>query len=120
EVAIAKDNIVVREKVPGSLMPPNLTASLTEEEFVDLISYLSKLGTSGDFRVPPERYVRRWEAISANDDVVELITENGIQAVSINDRLRVTPRYSMVSGALPIDELPVVETGQGSRYSFVK
>lgn len=120
EVAIAKDNIVVREKVPGSLMPPNLTASLTEEEFVDLISYLSKLGTSGDFRVPPERYVRRWEAISANDDVVELITENGIQAVSSNDRLRVTPRYSMVSGALPIDELPVVETGQGSRYSFVK
>src|SRR5690606_20784985 len=38
EVAIPKENIRTREKIPGSLMPPNLTASLEKQEFIDLIS----------------------------------------------------------------------------------
>src|SRR5690606_27459105 len=59
EVAIPKDNIQSREKVPGSLMPPGLTAGLDKQEFADLVSFLSKLGTSGSFRVPTERFVRR-------------------------------------------------------------
>ncbi|GGC40184.1 L-sorbosone dehydrogenase [Parapedobacter defluvii] len=120
EVAIPKDNIKTREKIPGSLMPPSLTASLDKQEFIDLISFLSKLGTSGNFRVPTERFVRRWQAVPANDDVVKRVKENGIEAISKDNKLAGPPHYSTTSGALPISDLPIVETGEDKRYSFVK
>ncbi|MEC3880473.1 PVC-type heme-binding CxxCH protein [Parapedobacter sp. 10938] len=120
EVAIPKDNVQVREKVPGSLMPPGLAASLDEQEFVDLVSYLSKLGTAGDFRVPTARFARRWETVPANDDIVARIKEKGIEAIAEEDIPEGKAHYSTVSGALPIEELPLVETGDDKRYSFVK
>ncbi len=120
EVAIPKNNIQVREKVPGSLMPPGLTASLNEEEFIDLVSYLSNLGTSGDFRVPTERFVRRWQALPANDDLLERIKGGGIQVVAEDAKPGGLPQYSMVSGALPIGELPVLAIDGDKQYSFVK
>jgi putative heme-binding domain-containing protein len=52
EVSIPKSQVQVMEKVPGSLMPPGLTASLDQTEFVNLVGFLTKLGESGDFRVP--------------------------------------------------------------------
>lgn len=120
EVPVPKDNIQTREKVPGSLMPPGLTASLDEQEFIDLITFLSKLGTSGDFRVPTDRFVRRWEALPSDDDVLKRIKEGGIQVVSEDSKLGGPSHYSTVSGALPISELPIVETGGDRHYSFVK
>ena len=64
EVSIPKSQIQAIEKIPGSLMPAGLTASLEKEEFDNLVGFLSKLGQSGDFRVPNERFVRRWETAS--------------------------------------------------------
>src|SRR5690606_28933882 len=82
EIAIPKESIETREKIPGSLMPPGLTASLDKQEFIDLVSYLSKLGKSGSFRVPTERFVRLWHAVSANDELRDKIKAEGIGAVS--------------------------------------
>lgn len=120
EVAIPKDNIQSREKVPGSLMPPGLTAGLDKQEFTDLVSFLSKLGTSGSFRVPTERFVRRWEVLPADEEVLQRIKKDGIGAVSKDSKPGGPAHYSTVSGALPIGELPVLETGDGKRCSIVE
>ncbi len=120
EVAIPKDQVKVREKVPGSLMPPGLTSPLDKQEFLDLVSFLSKLGESGSFRVPTERFVRRWETLSGGEDDLKKIKKDGIQTVATNNKLGFQSNYSMVSGALPINELPVLETGPDQRYSFAR
>lgn len=120
EVAIPKDNIQTREKIPGSLMPPGLTASLDKQEFIDLVSFLSKLGKTGSFRVPTERFVRRWQTVPVNDEVLERIIKDGIDVISKDDKPGGPAHYSTASGALPINELPIVETGGDNRYSFVK
>ena len=120
ERTIPKDNIQSRAKVPGSLMPPGLTARLDKQEFIDLVNFLSKLGTTGSFRVPTDRFVRRWQAVSANDDVLKRLQENGIGTIASDDKSVGTSLYSTVSGALPLDELPVLETADHKRYSFVK
>lgn len=41
-VPLAKDEIASREAIP-TLMPPQLTASLSEEQFLDLVAYLASL-----------------------------------------------------------------------------
>ncbi|RQP10311.1 MAG: dehydrogenase [Parapedobacter sp.] len=119
EIPVPKDNIKIIEKVPGSLMPPGLTASLNKQEFIDLISYLSKLGTTGDFRVSTERFVRRWEAVPSNDDLLERIKERGIRIIPEDSKISGTSHYSTVSGVLPIIELPVIKIGE-KKYSVVK
>ncbi|QEC51894.1 putative membrane-bound dehydrogenase-like protein [Anseongella ginsenosidimutans] len=120
EVSIPKDNIGEWEKVPGSLMPPGLTARLDKQEFLDLVSFLSSLGESGDFRVPAERFVRRWQMIPASEELADKITAEGVEAISREDKLSFQPNYSTVSGTLPLDELPVIEPGSGAPYSFVR
>src|SRR5690606_6070508 len=119
ELAVPKSNIQTREKVPGSLMPPGLTATLDEKEFADLVSFLSRLGKSGDFRVPRERYVRRWKALPATEELLNRIQEGGVQSVATDESLAGSSYYSTVSGGLPIEELPVVKA-QDEQYSLVK
>lgn len=121
EVSIAKSQINAIEKVPGSLMPPGLTAHLDKEEFINLVGYLSKIGESGEFRVPNARFVRRWRAVSGNKELGKKVREDGLgHIVKENAEIRFQPAYSKVSGDLPIEELPVIEVNAGKRYSFVK
>lgn len=56
------DDARIRERVPltSSLMPPGLTASLKRREFIDLTAFLAALGRTDGFKVPRNRYVRRW------------------------------------------------------------
>ena len=119
EVAIPKSQIQAIEKVPGSLMPAGLTASLEKEEFDNLVGFLSKLGQSGDFRVPNERYVRRWEAASGSSDLARKIGGEGLGYFT-KAEASFFPVYSKVSGSLPLDELPVVEAVSGKKYSVVR
>lgn len=120
EEAIPKDQIQAHESVPGSLMPPGLTASLDRSEFINLVGYLSKLGQSGDFRVPNSLFVRRWRAINGNKDWQAQIRQGGIQHVVKEDaKSSLLPIYSKVSGEIPLEELPMVDTGS-NKYSFVQ
>ncbi|MFT5108505.1 MAG: putative heme-binding domain-containing protein, partial [Pseudoalteromonas tetraodonis] len=66
EINVPADQIVSRSVSPVSLMPPALTASLRRDEFIDLVSFLSELGKEGEYKVPRERYVRRWRVADAN------------------------------------------------------
>ena len=121
EVSVPKSQINVVEKVPGSLMPAGLTAGLGKEEFRDLVGFLSKMGESGDFRVPTARFVRRWNVVSFDKNLVRRIGTEGVGYV-VKDNAKVTyePAYSKVAGDLPLDELPVIEAGAGKKYTFVK
>ncbi len=112
EVSIPKSQIQAIEKIPGSLMPAGLTAALEKEEFDNLVGFLSKLGQSGDFRVPNERFVRRWETASGSADVAKKVGGEGIGYLAKNAaNVPFQPAYSKVSGGLPLDELPVIEAG---------
>jgi putative heme-binding domain-containing protein len=121
EVPVAKSNIKDIGRVPGSLMPGGLTANLEKQDFTNLVSYLSNIGESGRFRVPNERYVRRWSAVSTDKKLVNRIRETGIgQIVNDKEDISVQPVYSKVSGELPLEELPVFALNSGKQYSFVK
>ncbi|MBD3627311.1 MAG: HEAT repeat domain-containing protein [Cyclobacterium sp.] len=112
EITIPKSQVAGRENVSGSLMPPGLTASLERQEFIDLVGYLSKLGTSGDFRVPTANYVRRWKAFSALDTAMD-----GSGKLSQGKTINL---YSRVSGSLPVTELPVLKSESGNDMAVLQ
>ncbi|TLV02729.1 PVC-type heme-binding CxxCH protein [Dyadobacter luticola] len=112
EVSIAKSQVQVMEKVPGSLMPPGLTASLDQTEFINLVGYLSKLGEPGAFRVPNIRLVRRWETTTNAAAVTGKVAKNA--------KIVWTSVYSKVSGELPIGDLPEVAGAGGKQLSVVR
>lgn len=106
---IAKANIAKKEISPVSLMPPGLTASLREDEFLDLIRFLSELGREGPFKTQPNRYIRTWRTMGVMEQAdVDHVRHVGLFA--LNDRTYKYPwemKYSLVNGDIPLDELPV-------------
>ncbi|HSJ02297.1 MAG TPA: hypothetical protein VK956_07570, partial [Verrucomicrobium sp.] len=106
---VAKGDIAQKIISPVSMMPPGLTASLREDEFVDLVRFLSELGREGDYKTQPNRYVRTWRTMGpieqADNDHVRHV---GLEALS--DRKYAYPwtmTFSKVNGDLPLEELPV-------------
>lgn len=121
EVSIPINNVAEVDVVPGSLMPPGLTAQLEREEFVDLIGFLSQLGEPGEFRVPDASLVRRWRMLGSTNQVIEMLNESGREDVASDDsQLRWRYMYSLVSGDLPMDEIPVIESESGDQLSFLR
>ncbi|WP_209328835.1 PVC-type heme-binding CxxCH protein [Lunatimonas salinarum] len=121
EESIPKTLVSAHESVPGSLMPPGLTASLERKEFIDLIGYLSKLGESGNYRVPNERLVRRWRTASSQPELIRRWESEGLEALISGDfRFRMSPNYSKVAGDLPLDEVPLIELRDGKQQSMVQ
>ncbi|MEI6535477.1 MAG: PVC-type heme-binding CxxCH protein, partial [Verrucomicrobiaceae bacterium] len=108
---LAKSNIAKRETSPISMMPPGLTASLREDEFVDLVRFLSELGKEGDYKVKPTSYIRSWRVMDVmNQSDVEHVSHAGLPA--LNDRTRNYPwrtSYSAVNGALPLYDIAVAK-----------
>jgi hypothetical protein len=106
---IAKANIASRVMSPASMMPPGLTASLRQDEFVDLISFLSRLGTEGAYKIAPNKYVRTWKTMGVMEQAtIDQVRHTGLQL--LNDSSQPFPwtlTYSTVDGNLPLLELPV-------------
>lgn len=120
EVTIPKTQIQSMGKVPGSLMPAGLTASLSQNEFNDLIGFLSRLGASGDYRVPTARYVRRWEVLPAQAELVNATATASGTVVKATAKAYYQPLYSRVSGDLPLADLPQVTFQDKKQYSIVR
>ncbi|HYF35522.1 MAG TPA: hypothetical protein VD994_09560, partial [Prosthecobacter sp.] len=104
---VPKGKIAKREVSPASMMPPGLTASLREDEFVDLVRFLSELGREGDYKIKPNRYVRTWRVMGKMEqDAVDHVRHVGLQA--LNDAGFPYPwqvAFSRVSGELPLGDL---------------
>ncbi len=120
EVSVPKSQVELMEKVPGSLMPPGLTGSLSRDEFVDLVGFLTKLGESGNYRVANTRYVRRWENGEADKQAASKILGEGSINVGKGSKVSFHPVYSKVSGELPLSDLAEMETASGKRFSIVR
>ena len=58
-------------------MPPGLTASLREDEFTDLVRFLSELGKEGDFKTGPQPYIRQWKVLSAHSLLADVMRYQG-------------------------------------------
>lgn len=104
---IPKAQIANRQMSPASMMPPGLTASLREDEFVDLVRFLSELGREGAYKIAPNKYVRTWKVMGPMDQALnDHIRHVGLHA--LHDKDTVYPwelRLSQVSGDLPLSEL---------------
>lgn len=104
---VPKAKIASRQMSPVSMMPPGLTASLREDEFVDLVRFLSELGKEGDYKIKTNRFVRTWKVMGPMEQAdIDFVRHTGLQA--LHDPAHKFPwllSYSKVNGELPLDEM---------------
>lgn len=113
ENRMPKADIASNQISPVSLMPPGLTASLREDEFVHLVRFLSELGKDGAYKTPSNRFVRHWQALMPHPSTRDRIGHLGskIFTEAVSDYVWM-PVYATVGGAIPVGELPEVQ-GRG-------
>ena len=117
ENRIPKSEIANNTISPVSLMPPGLTATLREDEFVDLVRFLSELGKDGDFKTPPNRFVRKWEVLMPHERTRDDIGHYGRKIFAEDFKTyQFMPLYADVSGAIPTEEMPKVVGRGKNRY----
>jgi len=106
EVVIPKKSI--DEQTPGkSLMPIGLIDTLTEQELLDLVRFLSELGKVGPYAVSKAPLVRRWQTLEYTPAGHQALNRSSFATVASDDpRLTWSNVYSLVSGDLPPAELP--------------
>jgi putative heme-binding domain-containing protein len=97
EIPIAVANIK-SSRDGGSIMPSGLTEMLTQNEFVDLIRFLSELG-KGQYAAAGMPVARRWRLLYPP------IAGTSASPAELNDNPSLTwiPMYAQVNGVLPID-----------------
>jgi putative heme-binding domain-containing protein len=110
-VKVAKSAVASRQMSPVSMMPAGLTASLREDEFVDLVRFLSELGREGAFKTQPNRYVRTWKVMGKMEQAdVDHVRHVG--SFALNDEKHTypwQPAFSQVNGNLPLADLPAAQ-----------
>lgn len=88
-------NIKRKEVNPMSMMPPGLASSLSEEEFIHLIAFLSELGKEGDFKMSPKRTIR---SFGTTGEAINKRTWNKLKTLSFNNN------YAKVDGTIPLKD----------------
>jgi putative heme-binding domain-containing protein len=99
------------QKEGGSLMPKGLVNLMTRAEFVDLVRFLSELGKPGTYAIQSTPTFQRWQILRPlSDGVAGSIPSREV----LREQILATPperwisAYSKVSGALPLNEPPIV------------
>lgn len=108
---LVKSEVAQSTISPVSMMPPGLTASLREDEFVDLVKFLSELGREGAYKMPANRYLRAWRTMGAMTPAdIDHVRHVGL--FELNKRENKYPwavRLSMVNGEVPLQEISEVK-----------
>ncbi len=120
ETRLAKSQVKTNQISPVSLMPPGLTMQLRQDEFVDLIRFLSELGKEGDFKTTPVPYLRKWQVLQPHERTRDAIGHYG-ERIFAEDfpSYQWTPFLASVDGSLPLAEMPKV-VGRGRNYGVAR
>ena len=115
-------NQIDDQKPTGSLMPAGLVDSLTRQELLDLIRFMTELGKIGPYSVPKERLIRHFEVLDADNNsrtALSRLSHGGIARGEQKD-LNWKPIYSTVSGNLLKSDLPVISTTGRASGAFAR
>jgi len=119
-IAIPVEQIEEDRVSPSSLMPPT-PASLRRDELVDLTRFLAELG-KGDYRVSAKPLVRRWRVLNTEGNPFRsTLLRKGLRYALANpegDDWK--PAYSLVSGKLPLEDIPRMPAYGNRELSFAR
>lgn len=105
EVEIPVDAIE-EEQAGKSLMPAGLIDTLSKDELVDLMAFLTALGRDAQFTVSTENYVRSFDSLIFSPDANHLFARTSTDAVvTENPLLNWKTVTTRVNASLPLDEL---------------
>jgi putative heme-binding domain-containing protein len=91
----------------SSLMPSGLCDSLTAKELIDLTSFLSNLGRTDRFSIRSDRVARGWQVLGWDQPTHHLLNRTSFDSVTDGRAgLPWQPLYPLVSGGLPMQDLP--------------
>ena len=121
ETVIPRDQIAEDKLSDQSLMPATPLA-LRRDQLVDLTRFLSELGREGPYRVSPARVVRRWQVPVEKGNWWQsgIFRQGVMHAVRQAETLEWSPRYSRVSGELPLADVPKLQYRPNRALSFVR
>jgi len=111
EVPLPKSDIERREQGTLSLMPGGLLDPLDEQQQLDLIAFLSRLGKPGDFDASKGGVARRWRL----GQTVHTDAQSGQELWPLQaawEDKRWIPTYSLVNGTLPRSVVNELTQGQ--------
>ncbi|MDC0304918.1 sorbosone dehydrogenase [bacterium] len=110
---IARSDIKNITISPVSMMPPGLTTELREDQFIDLVRFLSELGKDGDFKVSAKPIIRDYLVLQPHPRTVDGMGHYGTAVFAEKFEGYQWQTYgSNVSGELLPSELPKVR-GRG-------
>ncbi len=121
ELRIPLDTIESQED-GGSLMPVELTSTLLEQEFLDLVKLLSELGRTPDFSAGTGRHVRTWRVLPDTDAATDYLYESRVEAaIKSHETLAWIQGYSNVKGVMPLEDVPALKHSYWTTsYSFLQ
>lgn len=99
EVRIAKKNVEQRQNGTLSLMPGGLFDNLAEQERLDLLAFLSRLGKPGAFDASQGGVARRWRVYAITHTDQQNGQANRIWTQPLTDEMW-QPAWSLASGKL--------------------
>lgn len=121
EQAIPKTDIAKREQGTLSLMPGGLLDPLNEQEQLDLVAFLSRLGKPGDYDAARGGVARRWRVAQTVHTDAQAGRELWPVDAAWEDK-RWKPTYSLVNGSVSkalIDEITQAEVWSGRLGVFL-
>ncbi len=104
-VEVAQDDI--EEISDGqSLMPKGLVDTLTKQEMVDLVSFLSQLGKATEYSIRDDITARAWQTMPWDDAAKSRLNRTSFDTVASEDPAMVWQSVlPLVSGEVPLAEL---------------
>jgi putative heme-binding domain-containing protein len=112
----------IEEEAKGkTLMPEGVTRILTKAELLDLIRFVSELGKPGQYAMPTATTLQRWRKLREPNAALKSGIPSG---AVVRESLLGAPAdawetvYSLVNGALPLDELR--KPGSGAEVVYVQ
>ncbi len=106
EVTIAKSEIVdIKES--RSLMPDGLLDSLSENDAIDLLRFVTELGKlDGTMLVPADGAIRSWEALTWTEKAFAVFNRTSLDSIAADQSpFAWQPLAALVSGSVPMQSL---------------